>query len=70
MAAFSGLEYLATAVVALDERFVVRYANPAAESLLATAAKGLIGQPFLSLFVEKEVASSEPPRTGTTRRRT
>jgi two-component system, NtrC family, nitrogen regulation sensor histidine kinase GlnL len=58
VAALSGLEYLATAVVALDERFAVRYANPAAESLLATAAKGLIGQPFPSLFVEKEVLSA------------
>jgi two-component system nitrogen regulation sensor histidine kinase GlnL len=52
---FSGLELLATAVVALDERFVVRYANPAAESLLATGAKSLIGLPFLSLFFEKQV---------------
>jgi two-component system nitrogen regulation sensor histidine kinase GlnL len=51
---FRGLELLATAVVALDERFVVRYANPAAESLLATGAKSLIGQPFLSLFAEKD----------------
>jgi len=51
---FSGLELLATAVVALDERFVVRYANPAAESLLATGARSLIGQPFLSLFFEKQ----------------
>jgi two-component system nitrogen regulation sensor histidine kinase GlnL len=50
---FSGLELLATAVVALDERFVVRYANPAAESLLATGAKSLIGQPFLQLFAER-----------------
>jgi two-component system nitrogen regulation sensor histidine kinase GlnL len=58
VAAFSGLEYLATAVVALDERFVVRYANPAAENLLATAAKGLVGQPFPSLFAEKEVLSA------------
>ena len=55
MVSFSGLELLATAVVALDERFVVRYANPAAESLLATGAKSLIGQPFLALFLEKEV---------------
>jgi two-component system nitrogen regulation sensor histidine kinase GlnL len=53
-AQFAGLELLATAVVALDEDFVVRYANPAAESLLATAAKSLIGQPFLQLFVERE----------------
>jgi len=51
---FSGLELLATAVVALDERFVVRYANPAAESLLATGARSLIGQPFLYLFFEKQ----------------
>ena len=49
---FSSLELLATAVVALDEGFVVRYANPAAESLLATGAKSLIGQRFLHLFAE------------------
>jgi two-component system nitrogen regulation sensor histidine kinase GlnL len=56
---FSGLELLATAVVALDERFVVRYANPAAESLLDAGAKSLIGQPFLQLFVERhELAKS------------
>ena len=54
MVSFSGLELLATAVVALDERFVVRYANPAAESLLATGAKSLLGQPFLALFLERE----------------
>ena len=59
MVSFSGLELLATAVVALDERFVVRYANPAAESLLATGAKSLIGQPFLQLFAERhELAGS------------
>jgi two-component system, NtrC family, nitrogen regulation sensor histidine kinase GlnL len=58
VAAFSGLEYLATAVVALDEDFVVRYANPAAESLLATGAKSLIGQPFLSFFAERKMLSA------------
>jgi two-component system nitrogen regulation sensor histidine kinase GlnL len=47
---FSGLEYLATAVVALDEHYVVRYANAAAENLLGAGAKSLIGHPFLSLF--------------------
>jgi len=41
-------------VVALDEELVVRYANPAAESLLATGAKSLIGQAFLLLFSERE----------------
>ena len=50
---FSGLDLLATAVVALDAAFVVRYANPAAESLLATGAKSLIGQPFVALFSEQ-----------------
>ena len=52
MASFPGLELLATAVVALDEDLVVRYANPAAESLLATGARSLIGQPFPQLFAE------------------
>ena len=51
---FAGLELLATAVVVLDDRFVVRYANPAAESLLATGAKSLNGQAFLQLFTERE----------------
>jgi two-component system nitrogen regulation sensor histidine kinase GlnL len=41
-------------VVALDDGFVVRYANPAAESLLATGARSLLGQPFLQLFSERE----------------
>ena len=50
---FAGLDLLPTAVVLLDERFVVRYANPAAESLLATGAKSLNGQPFLQLFRER-----------------
>ncbi|MBV9189725.1 MAG: PAS domain-containing protein, partial [Betaproteobacteria bacterium] len=53
MASFPGLELLATAVVVLDDDFVVRYANPAAENLLATGAKSLNGQPFLQLFTER-----------------
>jgi two-component system, NtrC family, nitrogen regulation sensor histidine kinase GlnL len=55
---FSGLELLATAVVALDEAFVVRYANPAAESLLATGAKSLLGQRFLAFFSEHEALAA------------
>jgi two-component system, NtrC family, nitrogen regulation sensor histidine kinase GlnL len=51
---FAGLELLPTAVVALDEDCVVRYANPAAESLLATGAKSLNGVAFLALFSERE----------------
>ena len=53
MSPFSGLDLLATAVVALDGAFAVRYANPAAENLFATGAKSLIGQPFLALFSER-----------------
>jgi two-component system nitrogen regulation sensor histidine kinase GlnL len=53
VAAQPGLEHLATAVVALDESLVVRRANPAAESLLATGAKSLVGLEFLALFAEK-----------------
>jgi two-component system, NtrC family, nitrogen regulation sensor histidine kinase GlnL len=57
-AIFQGLEYLATAVVVLDEHAVVRFANQAAETLLGTAARGLIGQPFAPLF------ASEPSLDG------
>ena len=39
-------------MVVLDEGFVVRYANPAAEQLLDTAARALIGQSFLQMFAE------------------
>jgi len=53
VSAFAGLDLLATAVVALDDDFVVRYANPAAENLFATGAKSLIGHPFLALFAER-----------------
>jgi len=45
-----GLEYLATAVVVLDEDLAIAYVNPAAESLLESGAKGLLGQGFLQLF--------------------
>jgi two-component system, NtrC family, nitrogen regulation sensor histidine kinase GlnL len=50
----AGLDMLATAVVALDASLVVRYANPAAENLLALGVKSLHGQPFLHLFEERE----------------
>ena len=51
---FEGLDLLATAVVALDDGFVVRYANPAAENLLDTGARSMIGQGFPGLFAESE----------------
>jgi len=57
-ATYSGLELLATAVVALDEAYVVRYANPAAENLLGAGAKTLAGQPFLALFANAAALES------------
>ena len=50
---YAGLELLATAVLVLDERLRVQYANPAAENLLATAARSLRGQHFAPLFAER-----------------
>ena len=55
MLSFAGLDLLATAVVVLDDDFVVRYANPAAENLLTAGAKSLIGQAFLGFFAERTV---------------
>jgi two-component system nitrogen regulation sensor histidine kinase GlnL len=52
-ASFAGLDLLATAVVVLDDEFSVRYANPAAENLLTTGARSLIGQAFLGFFAER-----------------
>jgi two-component system nitrogen regulation sensor histidine kinase GlnL len=51
-ASFDGLDLLPTAVLVLDDALNVRYANPAAEALLDTAMRSLIGQPFLQLFAE------------------
>jgi two-component system nitrogen regulation sensor histidine kinase GlnL len=53
VSSFAGLDLLATAVVVLDEDYVVRYANPAAENLLTAGARSLIGQPFLGFFAER-----------------
>ena len=50
---FAGLDLLATAVVVLDDDYVVRYANPAAENLLTAGARSLIGNPFLGFFAER-----------------
>jgi two-component system nitrogen regulation sensor histidine kinase GlnL len=50
LTAFSGLDLLATAVAIMDAGYVVRYANQAAENLLGTGARSLIGQRFPALF--------------------
>lgn len=50
LSVFSGLDLLATAVVVLEGAHAIRYANPAAENLLGTGARSLIGQQFPALF--------------------
>ena len=39
-------EYLATGIVALDERIVIRYVNPAAEQLIGRSRQQLVGRPL------------------------
>jgi len=63
----SGLDLLATAVIVCDDAFVIRYANPAAENLLAVGARALTGQTFFGLFAEKEVLERTLRRTRETR---
>ena len=57
-AGFSGLELLATGVVILDHAYVVYYTNPAAENLLGTGAKSLVGQSFPALFSDRAALES------------
>lgn len=70
-AAFSGLEHLATAVLLLDERCHIRYANPAAEVLFAISTNQIHGLPLAQLFpgcdilfaaVENALAGNSPFR--------
>ncbi|MDR2678285.1 MAG: PAS domain-containing sensor histidine kinase [Zoogloeaceae bacterium] len=43
---FSGLDYLASAVLLLDARYATCYANSATENLLAVSGRNLIGRPL------------------------
>jgi two-component system nitrogen regulation sensor histidine kinase GlnL len=47
---FRGLDLLSSAVVVLDGDFAIRYANPAAENLLATSTRAIAGRPLASIF--------------------
>ena len=40
---FAGLDLLSTAVILIDERLQIRYANPAAENLFAVSQRLLVG---------------------------
>ena len=50
IAAFRGLDLLSSAVVLLDQDLAIRYANPAAENLLATSLRSLAGRPLSAVF--------------------
>ncbi|MBC7945773.1 MAG: PAS domain-containing protein [Burkholderiales bacterium] len=47
---FPGLEVLSTAIVLLDDDLVIRYANPAAETLFEVSCKSIVGQRLEQVF--------------------
>ncbi len=47
---FPGLEALSTAVVLLDNDLIIRYANPAAETLFEVSCKSIVGQRIEQVF--------------------
>jgi two-component system nitrogen regulation sensor histidine kinase GlnL len=47
---FSGLDWLAAAVVVLDDHLAVRHMNPAAENLFAVSSRSRQGKPWCSLL--------------------
>jgi two-component system nitrogen regulation sensor histidine kinase GlnL len=49
LAAFNGLDLLASAVLLLDERLTVRYLNPAGENLLAVSLRAATGKPLAAV---------------------
>jgi two-component system nitrogen regulation sensor histidine kinase GlnL len=49
---FSGLDLLATAVILVDDRLRMVYANPAAEGLFAFSLKNVALQPLTQLFAD------------------
>jgi len=49
-AVFPGLDLLATAVVLLDRALLVKYVNPAAETLFAVGRRSILDQAFPGLF--------------------
>ena len=47
---FNGLDLLSSAVILLDAELAIRYMNPAAENLLATSGRSVLGRPLLSII--------------------
>ena len=55
---FAGLEHLATAVILLDNRQHVVYANPGAEGLFAFSAKQILDMHMEQVFPNCEILAS------------
>ena len=51
----AGLDLVATAIMLVDDRLTVRYANPAAENLLELGAKALVGRTIADIFADGSV---------------
>jgi len=52
------LEYLATAIILLDEESRIGYINPAAENLFDVSGKNLLGHPLQQVFTHTEQLAS------------
>ncbi len=53
----AGLDLLATAILLVDDRLTVRYANPAAENLFELGSRALVGHTVAEIFVDASVLS-------------
>src|SRR5574343_1669128 len=49
---FAGLELLSSAVVLVDDEFIVRYLNPGAENLFAASSRKIVGYSLRRLLGE------------------
>jgi len=56
--AFAGVDLLVTAVLILDERFIIRYANPAAENLFALSRNLMLQQALDEVFTRDDALAA------------
>src|SRR5688572_5373344 len=57
-AALSGLDLLATAVIVVDNRDVLRHMNPAAENLLELSRSHVVGHGIASVFADHDLLAA------------
>ena len=58
LAALSGLDLLATAVIVVDHADVLRHMNPAAENLLELSSSHVVGQDIATVFADHDVLAA------------